>query len=200
VAADAQQALFSGEPRGELVAFRWTDYDVPFWARENSLDGRWNYGGHDSTQYWSLTPEAAWAELIRHENLQSEDDLDLVRKPFWIARIPSLGLVDLRQPDIRERHEVTEDDLIDDDWTVCQELAVSLRQGASRGVIAASAALPADASVTLFGRRRAIDWANSPALASTVPAARVAIGRPPEGLLPRVRYRSRPGPLGDRLF
>ncbi len=194
------EPLFSGEPVGELVAFRWTDYDVPFWARENSNDGRWNYGGQDSTQYWSLTPEAAWAELIRHENLKSEEDLDLVRKPFWIARIPSTGLLDLRQPEERETHDVTEDALISDEWSACQELAVRLRRGATRGVIAPSAALPAHASITLFGRRRAIDWTSRRALASTIPSARAALGRPPEGLIPKVQYRSRPGPLGDRLF
>lgn len=194
------QPLFEGEVVGELVAFRWTDYDVPFWARENSDDGRWNYGGQGSTQYWSLTPEAAWAELIRHENLKSEEDLDLVRKPFWSARIPSLGLVDLRKSDQRESHRITEDDLISDDWSACQKLAAGLRQGATRGVIVPSAALPAHANITLFGRRRAIDWTTRRALASTIPATQAALGRPPEGLLPQVRYWSRPGPRGDRLF
>lgn len=193
------QALFSGASVGELTAFRWADYDVPFWARENSNDGRWNYAHQDATQYWSLTPEASWAELIRHESLRSEDELELVRKPFWVARISSHMLIDLRIPDERDAHEISEGDLIDDDWSACQQLAIRLRHRA-RGVIAPAAAFPAHPSITLFGRRRAIDWTSRPALASTVPAARAALGRPPEGLLPQVRHRRRPGPLGDRLF
>ncbi len=195
------EPLFGDGEAGEYVAFRWTDYDVPFWARENSRDGRWNIAGQDATQYWSLTPEAAWAELIRSENLRTENDLDQVRMPFWIARIPSLGLLDLRLDDERERHGVTDAELIGDEWTPCQELATRLR-GAVRGVIAQSAALPEHASLTLFGRRRAIDWSRRPALTSTVPATEAAIGRPPPeyNLLERTRRRLPPGPFGDRLF
>jgi len=199
VAADPEP-LFPEDGDRALTAFRWSTYDVPFWARQNSKDGRWNYGGQDSTQYWSLTPEASWAELIRHENLKTEEELDLVRMPFWIAQIPSSGLLDLRYADEREAHEITEDHLISDDWAACQALAASLRRAGNRGVIAPSAALPERASITVFGPRRAIDWTSRPTLASTIPATRAALGRPPEGLLSHVRHRGRPGPLGERLF
>jgi RES domain-containing protein len=182
----------------ELTAFRWSTYDVPFWARPNSRDGRWNYADVDSTQYWSLTPSAAWAALIRHENLRTEADLDLVRMPFWVCRVPPATLVDLRLAQERERHQVSEEALIDDDWSACQQLAVRLREHV-RGVIAPSAALPEHANLTLFGRRRAIDWEHRPALASTIPASRAAIGRPPADLVDRVR-RLGPTASGDRLF
>ena len=185
-------------PAADLTAFRWSNYDVPFWNRSNTRDGRWNYANVDSTQYWSLTPDAAWAELIRHESLRTEDELDLVRMPFWVCRIPSAMLVDLRLADERERRQITEDDLLADDWSACQRLAVSLREQV-RGVITRCAALPEHANLTLFGRRRAINWESRPALASTVPASRAAIGRPPEGLLDRVRRPARL-PSGDRLF
>ncbi len=170
---------------------------MPFWARSNTRDGRWNYGGVDSTQYWSLTPEAAWAELIRHEDLQSEEDLDLVRMPFWVCRIPTVMLVDLRLRDERERRGISDDQLIDDDWRPCQDLAERLREHV-RGVISPAAALPEHANVTLFGARRAIDWHSRPALASAIPTSRAAIGRPPEGLVDHVRRRV-PPPL-ETLF
>lgn len=199
MAADPEP-LFPEDGDRALTAFRWSTYDVPFWARQNSNDGRWNYGLQDSTQYWSLTPEASWAELIRHEGLKTEEELDLVRMPFWIARIPSSGLLDLRFADERDAYEINHDDLISDDWGACQALAVVLREAGTRGVIAPSAALPESASITVFGPRRAIDWTSRPTLASTIPAARAALGRPPAGLLPRVHHRRRPGPLGERLF
>lgn len=183
---------------GDLTAFRWSSYDVPFWGRSNSRDGRWNYADVHSTQYWSLTPDAAWAELIRHENLQTEEELDEVRMPFWVCRVPTAMLVDLRQSHTREQHQITDDELIDQDWGACQRLAVKLRDQC-RGVIAPSAALPQHANLTLFGRRRAIDWENRPALASTIPASRAAIGRPPTGLLDRVGRLVQTSP-GDRLF
>jgi RES domain-containing protein len=196
VASEAPTLLGTG-PVSE-VAFRWTSYDVPFWARPNSRSGRWNRAGEEPTQYWSLDPEAAWAELIRHENLTSEEELDLVRMPFWVCRIPAARLIDLRRPEERERHGVADDDLIDDDWSACQALAATLRPLAA-GVIAPCAALPTKANVTLFGARRAIAWDRPPALASAVSATRGAIGRPPPGLVGRVRRPLGPPALG-RLF
>jgi hypothetical protein len=183
---------------GELTAFRWSSYDVPFRSRSNTRDGRWNYAGVESTQYWSLTPEASWAELIRHENLRHEAELDLVRMPFWVCRVPTAMLVDLRLREEQDRYEIGHAELIADDWNACQSLAVRLREHA-RGVIAPCAALPEHANVTLFGARRAIDWHSRPALASTLPTSRAAIGRPPDALIPRVR-RASPKPRGDRLF
>jgi RES domain-containing protein len=196
VAAEPLALLPAAPP--DFTAFRWSSYDVPFWSRANSRDGRWNYSGVGSTQYWSLTPDAAWAELIRHEDLHTEDELDLVRMPLWVCRIPSVMLVDLRLPEERERHEIADEDLVDDDWASCQRLGVRLREHV-RGVLAPCAALPEHANITLFGPRRAIDWSSRPALASTVPTSRAAIGRPPDGLIARVR-RPVSLPPGNRLF
>lgn len=182
----------------EFTAFRWSSYDVPFWGRPNTRDNRWNYADVGPTQYWALTPEAAWAELIRHEDLQTEDELDLVRMPIWVCRIPTVMLVDLRLTSERERHGITYDDLINDDWGPCQRLAVVLRDYV-RGLITPCAALPDHANITLFGPRRAIDWHSRPALASTLPTSRAAIGRPPDGLIPKVRRASYVPPV-DRLF
>lgn len=176
------------EPPAEVIAFRWCTYDVPFWVRENRRAGRWNLDGDASTQYWSLSPEAAWAELIRHENLRSEEDLDLVRVPFWVCRVRAALLIDLGLSEVRERNGITTDQLISEDWSPCQQLAPHLRVNWD-GVISPSAALPGEANLTLFGPRRAIGWSSRPALASALPTSRVAVGRPPPGLLPRVVYR-----------
>ena len=185
------EPLTGHSTEGEYIAFRWTDYDVPFWARENSRDGRWNLAGEGVTQYWSLTPEAAWAELVRAENLQTEADLDEIRMPFWTARIPTSGLLDLRLDEQRAENGITETQLTANDRQLCQRLATQLREVGCRGLISPSAALPQHASLTLFGPRRAIAWTRHPALASTIPAAETAVGRPPPGygLLDRVRRR-----------
>ena len=190
--------LFAEPPTGH-VAFRWSSYDVPFWARANTRPGRWNLADGTSTQYWSLTPGAAWAELIRHENLRTEQELDVVRMPFWVCRAPSGMVIDLRRADERERFGITEEQLLADDWSACQELSELLRERA-HGVIAPAAALPADANLTLFGARRAIRWEKPPALASVVPTARVAVGRPPPGLVDRVRRRPEPPRPSETLF
>lgn len=198
MATEPLSLLPAAAPPELLVAFRWSNYDVPFWARPNTRDGRWNRAHGEPTQYWSLSPDAAWAELIRHENLTTEAELDQVRMPFWVCRVPTMHLVDLRGEAERERHAVTLDALVADDWEGCQRVLPTLVERAM-GVIAPCAALPEHANITLFGARRAIKWSTAPALASTVPTAKAAIGRPPDGLLARVR-RPTPGPLGDRLF
>jgi RES domain-containing protein len=186
------------EAPSHQVAFRWSTYDVPFWARPNSRPGRWNRVDGTSTQYWSLTPEAAWCELIRQENLTTDEELELVRMPMWVCRVLSGMVVDLRQPLERERFGITDEELIDDNWDACQDLVLGLRDR-YRAVIAPCAALPHHANITMFGPRRAIGWHKSPALSSVIPATRVAIGRPPEGLLESVR-RPAVQPHLDRLF
>lgn len=138
-------SLFLPERPSELVAFRWSTYDVPFWARPNTREGRWNLLGDEPTQYWSLSPAAAWAELIRHENLVDEADLDLVRMPLWVCRVPGAGLIDLRPPAQCEEHGVIPEQLIADDWRSCQRLSEVLRDRAP-GVITPCAALPSEAN------------------------------------------------------
>lgn len=177
-------------PRGGArTAFRWTSYDVPFWARGNSRPGRWHTVGDPPTQYWSLDADAAWAELIRHEDLHSEWALDQLRMPFWICRIRIEPLVDLRDLAVRERYAVQDGDPVNNDWSACQALGERLRGEGVAGVLSPCAALPSRTNLTFFGARRAIDWATEPVLASTVPAAVACIGRPPEGLIDQVRRK-----------
>lgn len=176
---------------GSITLFRYTSYDVPFWSRQNSRPGRWHRFGDPPTQYWSMTPDAAWAELIRAEDLRSEAELDLVRMPLWACRVPMVGLLNLADVDVQDAQGTTERDLVADDWSRCQTLGGAIR-AISAGVIAPCAALDGHANVTIFGARRAIDWRDRPALARTLPATIVAVGRPPAGLVGRVRR-----PAGD---
>jgi hypothetical protein len=54
--------------------------------------------------------------------------------------------------------------------------------------MAPSAALPGATNVTLFGARYSIRWNARPVTASGIPAAVVAIGAPPPGIVSRVRH------------
>jgi RES domain-containing protein len=154
-----------------------------------------------------MSPESCWAELIRHENLRTEADLDLVRMPFWVCRVSSMLIFDFTDRQMRDDHEITEDALVGDDYGPCQDLGASVRAlGASvrarsraMGVIAPSAALPGHRNLTLFGPRRPIMWGTQPALASAIPTTQAALGRPPEGLLEHVR-RLLPDQPAGRLF
>jgi RES domain-containing protein len=186
--ASEQVALQPSAP-GSLTVFRYTDYDVPFWSRPNTRAGRWNVVGDEPTQYWSMTPDGAWAELIRANELRTEEELDLVRMPLWVCRLPGMSLVDLHHADAQQTHGISTRQMIEDDWRPCQAVATELRRHC-RAIIAPNPALDGHANLTLFGARRAIDWRTKPALASTVPAARTGVGRPPRGLVSLVRRRS----------
>lgn len=184
------------EPRSvdhdDCSAFRYSDYDSPFWARPNTAPGRWHYAGQEATQYLALHPDGAWAELARAENLRSDNDLALVRMPIWAARISEHGIVDYRDFARAEEAGLPPDALVDDDYTRCQAEGQRLRELGYRGVLAPSAALPGFLNLTLFGPRIASGWSRERQLASSVPAAVVAVGAPAVGLAARVRFIENP--------
>jgi RES domain-containing protein len=170
----------------ELIAFRQTDYDVPFWARDNSFAARWNVAGDPPTQYWALHPDAAWAELLRQEEVADEPTVALVRRAIWTCRVPRGAFVDLRDAATCASYGLAPEDLVAADWSTCQRLAARLREERCPGILAPSAALEGHTNLTIFGARRAIDWQRRPTLRSQVPAAVVAVGSPPAGLVDRV--------------
>lgn len=188
-----QEALPLSAP-GSLSIFRYTDYDVPFWARSNTRPGRWSVPDDDGpTQYWCMTPDGAWAELIRAKELHTEEELDMVRMPLWVCRVPTMWLIDLHPLEAQQKYALSFAEMIGDNWEPCQAVAAELRRRC-RGIITPNAALDGHMNITLFGARRAIDWRTKPALGSTLPAARTAVGRPPPGLIPLVRRQTPQGP------
>lgn len=192
--ADRQENLFAlpppAPPAEDLVGFRYSSYDVPFWVRPNTHAQRWNASLEAPTQYWSLTPDGAWAEHIRFNDIRTEAELDEVRVPIWACRLPSIGLLDLRDPGVRERYGLKHSDLTAAEWSPCQLAATAMRAHGVRGILSPSPVLADATNVTLFGPRRAIAFETRPALASAVPAAIVAIGRPPRRLVDRVIHRT----------
>lgn len=174
---------------GSLTLFRYCSYDTPFWVLKNTRSGRWHVTGDEPTQYWSSSPDAAWAELIRAERLRTEEELDLVRMPIWVCRFPSSGLLDLLSPGTQRTAMISEADLIADDWTSCQKLGAEIRES-YEGVVTPCAALDGHANVTIFGPRRMIDWRKRAALASAVPACIASLGRPRPDLVQDVRHKT----------
>lgn len=169
------------------VLFRYSGYDTPLWARNNTGNGRWHVAGDGATQYMSYHPEAAWSDLIRHEGLTTEDDVELVRMKIWALELSQSGIVDYSTFDKAEEAGFTPDALVDDDRRRCQVEGQRLRSEGYHGVIAPSAALPGALNVTIFGRRFRVAWGAGTRLASAVPCCQVAVGSPPAELVSRVR-------------
>lgn len=178
-------------PKATSVAgafFRYSSYDVPFWARSNTSSERWYSAGDGPTQYLSATPDGAWAELIRNENLRSEADLDLVQMALWQAQIEQGRIADYGDFEAAEEAGFDPEALIHDDQTQCRQEGRRLRDAGFAGLIYPSAALPGEQNLVLFGARILLPWGASRRLASGVPANKLTVGAPPKDLLPRVRH------------
>lgn len=175
----------------EDVAFRWSSYDTPLWARPNRTAQRWNRAGEGPTQYLSLSTDGAWAELIRAEELRSPGDVRAVSMPMWVLRIRETHIADYRTFERAEAAGFPPDALVDDDRERCRAEGTRLRASGFRGVVTPSAAMPDCMNLTLFGSRLAVDWEcpDEKRLASFVPVKQMAVGHPPDGLLDQVRHR-----------
>lgn len=172
----------------EEPGFRYSSYDTPFWVRPNSEPGRWHLPGDGPTQYLSTTVEGAWAELIRAEGLRTQDEVDLVKMPMWVAELHVQRIADYRTFQLADDAGFRPKALIEDSYGRCQEEGARLREAGFQGVIAPSAALPGGRNLTLFGPRIASTWGVRPVLASSIPATQIAVGSPPEGIVGRVRH------------
>jgi RES domain-containing protein len=182
------------EPNPELtgfdeVAFRYSNYDTPFWVRPNSEPGRWHSFGDGATQYLSTTVDGAWAELIRPEELRTEQETALVRMPIWVAEVHVQRIADYSSFEKADAAGFPPEALVEDDYSLCQAEGRRLRAAGVQGVLAPSAALTGSKNLTLFGPRIASTWDSRPLLASSIPATKIAVGAPPEGIVERVRYR-----------
>jgi len=139
-------------------------------------------------QYLADTPNGAWAEFLRHEEITDPEDLPTIRRAIWAIQIG---------PPPSARPDLSEDALTGglESYEGCREEARRVRRRGARGLVAPSAALlpggaagwrveggireaePADGrTIVLFGPRpEAVGW---PATLE---------GRPPRELLGRIR-------------
>lgn len=176
-----------------MIGFRHTDPRFPFlWEDADQPAGRWHVAGEGPAHYFCDTPDGAWAEFLRHEEITHPEDLLTIRRTLWAVDLGNekSQVLTLPMETLTGGAET---------YTSCQEEARRLRQrGVSRLIAPSAALLPGGAQgwrvdgglqpgplrdgqvIVLFGRRPdMIGW----------PAARD--GRPGEELLPRVRRFSR---------
>lgn len=72
-----------------MIVFRHADPRLPFlWEDAAQPAGRWHAEGEGPAHYFSDTPDGAWAELIRHEEIRDPADLATLRRAMWAIEIP----------------------------------------------------------------------------------------------------------------
>ncbi len=74
-----------------MIVFRHTDPRFPFlWEGDGQPAGRWNRDGEGTVNSFADTPEGAWAELLRHEEIAEPDDVVEIRRSMWSVEIGEL--------------------------------------------------------------------------------------------------------------
>lgn len=173
-----------------MIGFRDCDRRWPFlWEIRNQPAARWNHEGDGPAQYVADTPDGAWAEFLRHEEITDELDLAGVSRALWSVDVDVTGASEPALP-----RGVMTGDL--SSYPKCQAEARHLRDHGVTEISAPSAALepggasgyrveigfcpgvPRDGIVyVLFGARPDVTgWLI------------VDAGRPPVELLRRVRH------------
>jgi hypothetical protein len=118
-----------------MIVFRQVDARHPFlWDDDRQPAGRWHADGEGPAHYFADTPDGAWAEFLRHEEITDPQDLATIRRQMWAVEIgePAMQLVDL------PRSVLTGGP---DTYARCQRHAATLRQLGATSLVARTAAL-----------------------------------------------------------
>ena len=120
-----------------MIWFRHTDPRYPFlWESAEQPPARWHGAGEGPVHYLADTPDGAWAEFLRHEEIRDVEDLAGVRRSLWAIDVPDEGPVPL----IGVVDSVARGGL--DSYPVCRAAARAFRRRTrARAFLAPSAAV-----------------------------------------------------------
>src|SRR2546423_5084203 len=72
----------------DMMGFRQVEARYPFLGEDDRQpEGRWHAAGDGPAHYFSDTPDGAWAEFLRHEDITDPRDLPTVRRQLWAVDI-----------------------------------------------------------------------------------------------------------------
>jgi len=175
-----------------MIGFRQCDPRFPLlWEGSSQPAGRWHAEGEGPAHYFADTPDGAWAELIRHEEITDPADLATIRRAIWAV---DLGDAPAVRPQIP--NERASDRARLESFEACRAAARAARAAGHQRIDVPSAALlpggargrriedggdtpPRDGRVlVLFGDPRELKLQGWPVALA---------GAPSPDLLPRVR-------------
>ncbi len=81
-----------------MIAFRQVDARYPFlWEDASQPGGRWHGDGEGPAHYFADTPDGAWAEFLRYEEITDPEELGTIRRQMWAIDIgdPPADRIDL---------------------------------------------------------------------------------------------------------
>jgi FMN phosphatase YigB (HAD superfamily) len=75
-----------------MILFRHADPRFPFlWERADQPEARWHRTGEGPVHYFADTPDGAWAEFLRHEEIREPEDLAGIRRALWAIEVSDPG-------------------------------------------------------------------------------------------------------------
>lgn len=128
------------------ILFRQSDAHYPPLWEDGAFqpEARWHGIGQGPAQYFADTPDGAWAELLRHEEiiepLSVEDFLDRFKRTLWAIE------VDLPDQICKMETLVSGGELLGDEssYAICQKAAIEAKEANYDVITAPSAALIED--------------------------------------------------------
>jgi hypothetical protein len=119
-----------------VICFRNADRRWPFlWEDHSQPSARWHGPGEGPAQYLADTPDGAWAEFLRHEEITDAADLAGINRHLWAVEVPDNE--PLASPHLPP--EVLQGGL--DSYSLCQAEGGNLRASGAPAIVAPSAAL-----------------------------------------------------------
>src|SRR5262245_47622090 len=83
-----------------MIVFRQVDGRYPLlWESAAQPAGRWHGRGEGPAHYFADTPDGAWAEFLRHEEITDVEDLKTIRRQMWAVEIGDVPHVGACAPD-----------------------------------------------------------------------------------------------------
>jgi hypothetical protein len=176
-----------------MIAFRQVDARYPFlWDDHRQPAGRWHADGDGPAHYFADTPDGAWAEFLRHEEITDPADLVTIRRQMWAVDIGEGAAqpVDLPRPVLTGGT---------DTYARCQHHAAELRRlGATRLTARSAALVDGGARGQRIGQQGDVDAPRDGQVivifgspAAFVGWSAAVDGRPSADLLPRVHHYER---------
>ena len=177
-----------------MIVFRQTDHRFPFlWEGTDQPPGRWHGAGEGPVHYFADTPDGAWAEFLRHEEITDPADLETIRRQMW-----AVDIGDAPAEPVGVASRVALGGL--ENYPACQVESRRLRHRGAQRLRAPSAALKPGGAlghIVHNGQQDALPRDGVVIVVFGPPGSLVgwvaaAAARPPDDLLARVRHYRAP--------
>jgi hypothetical protein len=121
-----------------VILYRHAPPGLPFlWETADQPEGRWHGPGEGPAHYLTDTPDGAWAELLRHEEITAPEELIGVQRAIWAIDVPDAVVQATAQPALMDA--VLLGGVAT--YPACRDEAKRLRHGGAGGLLAPSSAL-----------------------------------------------------------